>query len=250
MDGAQYKPDDPERFCMTSCTGGSWVYGGHKGHDAARQTVGLGGDGVGVEQVALALFLFLRQRLVLVLGPERPLVLEAPLPDPRYSGDGPSSGPAPPGQPSARRPIPSADPSDSRSVPSQTSQLTSIQKNQPRTPGNPPRAARAKPATTAQAADLAAHPARFHPPMCGHCVVTTHPAGGTSALTNPARRAYLHARSPPVPPTSQARPGGPMPVMTHISEAYRLAFNALRPRALQGILFASGWASPRRGRKA
>jgi SAM-dependent methyltransferase len=31
MDGAKYEPNEPESHCMTSCIGGSWVYGGHKG---------------------------------------------------------------------------------------------------------------------------------------------------------------------------------------------------------------------------
>jgi len=31
MDGAEYEPKEPESYCMTSCIGGSWVYGGHKG---------------------------------------------------------------------------------------------------------------------------------------------------------------------------------------------------------------------------
>jgi SAM-dependent methyltransferase len=30
MDGAKYEPNEPESFCMASCIGGSWVYGGHK----------------------------------------------------------------------------------------------------------------------------------------------------------------------------------------------------------------------------
>jgi len=31
MDGAKFKPKEPESYCMASCIGGSWVYGGHRG---------------------------------------------------------------------------------------------------------------------------------------------------------------------------------------------------------------------------
>lgn len=31
MDGANYKPKEPESFCVSSCIGGSWIYGGYRG---------------------------------------------------------------------------------------------------------------------------------------------------------------------------------------------------------------------------
>ncbi len=30
MDGANYKPDQPESFALVACIGASWIYGGHK----------------------------------------------------------------------------------------------------------------------------------------------------------------------------------------------------------------------------
>ena len=35
MDGADYKPDEPESFDLTLCLGASWIYNGHRGTLAA-----------------------------------------------------------------------------------------------------------------------------------------------------------------------------------------------------------------------
>jgi len=44
MDGAEFEPEEPHRFAMASCLGGSWIYEGHDGTlEALTRMVGPGG---------------------------------------------------------------------------------------------------------------------------------------------------------------------------------------------------------------